>query len=152
MSIYHSQFKSEVPAIKRPTSSIDKAVIYMIENYTKPISLVEVAEAAGVSKYKLIRDFHRYRHQSPMKWLRSYRILRSIDIMRHRPNLAIKEIAYLSGFMNSAHFSRIFKQHLKMTPIAYRRYIIESGLHEVQVSLAHGAANKDIEYSAAALA
>ncbi|MFW7381879.1 MAG: helix-turn-helix domain-containing protein [Oligoflexus sp.] len=125
MSIYQSSKETKVFYGPHKMSPVDHAVQFMIENYASSINLADIAQASGISKFKLIRRFHQSRHQTPMKWLWTYRLLRSIELMRSHPNLSIKQIAYLSGFINQSHYSRMFKQHFKIAPVFYRRHFID---------------------------
>jgi AraC family transcriptional regulator len=38
-----------------------------------------------------------------------------------RDRLALKEIALLSGFSDQSHLNRVFRRHMNLTPVEYRK-------------------------------
>lgn len=93
---------------------------YLEGNYSKDISLDQLAEVFDLSKYKIIRLFEKEYHQTPMNYLRHYRIIQSIRYLS-QSKMTIKEIAQLVGFTDVNYFSKVFKKEMGRTPTDYRK-------------------------------
>jgi AraC family transcriptional regulator len=85
----------------------------------EPVSLAEIARAAGRHEIYLAREFRRYYTMSVGAYLRRLRIEHAARLLL-QPDLALSEIALASGFSSHAHLCREFKAHLGATPSQYR--------------------------------
>ena len=81
--------------------------MYLHQNYTRPISRWEIAEAVGVSEDYLSRVFHRDLNISPWDYLNRYRMLQSKHLLLNTTE-TIGSIARQVGFKDQAYFSRVF--------------------------------------------
>ncbi len=98
---------------------IQKMIAFIQENYAQAISLAEIAQSAGVSKSEAARCFETYLHQSPGRYLSSYRLEAAQAMLLHE-SYTIAEVAEKCGFGSSSYFCKIFKRELKITPLQYR--------------------------------
>ncbi len=111
-------FGSEVlPA--HTSALVKRAVAYLHQNYARPLSRWEIAEAVGVSEDYLTRIFNRELQISPWDYLNRYRILQAQALLRSSTR-SIAEIAHLAGFKDQAYFSRVFSKQTGISPQAYR--------------------------------
>jgi AraC-like DNA-binding protein/nitrogen-specific signal transduction histidine kinase len=102
------------------TSGLAKgALAYLHQNYTRPISRWEIAEAVGVSEDYLSRVFNRELNISPWDYLNRYRVLQSKQLLLHTTE-AIGVIARQVGFKDQAYFSRVFHKVTGLSPQAFR--------------------------------
>ena len=102
------------------TSALVKhAVAYLHQNYSRPLSRWEIAEAIGVSEDYLTRVFNRELEISPWDYLNRFRILRAKTLLRGTSR-SIAEIAHLVGFKDQAYFSRVFNKQSGVSPQGYR--------------------------------
>ncbi len=85
------------------------------------LSLQEVSKSLEVHPAYLSREFSKYfDNQNFGDYLRKLRIDRAIKLMRETDyNMA--EVAYLTGFSDQSHFTRIFKKLWGMSPSAYKK-------------------------------
>ena len=84
------------------------------------ISLEDLAEHLGLS---LSRTSHVLKEEFGKNFselVNAARVKRACDLLL-TTQLAIKSIAILSGFSNEYYFNRVFKQHTKLPPGAYRK-------------------------------
>lgn len=79
-----------------------------------------VAEALGVSRSHLNRSFHQQHGCNPAEWLRRRRVFSACQPLRDSRK-PIAEIALELGYADQAHFSRVFRQSVGMTPLRYRQ-------------------------------
>ncbi|HOJ78153.1 MAG TPA: response regulator [Bacillota bacterium] len=118
------QFINSVKQYTLPQSSatIRKALVYIQANFTRNLSLEEVAEHVGVSKSYLCRIFPEHIGEHFSTYLQRLRIERAKELLRFT-NDHIYEIASKVGFWNSRYFSKVFHELVGMTPADYRRIL-----------------------------
>lgn len=114
---------SESPAHRLHTiQSITKACCYIAENCQKNLTLEEVAEYAGISKFHFSRSFKEYTQTSFCDYLAIQRIQKAI-ILFENPEISIAEAAFQSGFGSIASFNRCFRKYKNCTPSSYRNLL-----------------------------
>ncbi|GGH64585.1 hypothetical protein HNQ91_002264 [Filimonas zeae] len=85
------------------------------------LSLKEVSKDLDMNPSYLSREFSRYfDNLSYGEYIRKIRIERAIELLTHS-SYALTEIAYLTGFSDQSHFTRIFKQQTGKTPTEYKK-------------------------------
>ena len=103
---------------------IARAVDYIRELDPKQsannISLDELAEIAGLSKYHFLRQFSSAVGMTPGAYLRTLRLCQAARKLR-TTDMPILEIALSVGFADHPSFSRAFARHMGMTPSEYQR-------------------------------
>lgn len=104
----------------RASTTIRKALVYIQANFTRDLTLAEVADRAGVSKSYLSRIFPAYVGERFSQYLQRLRLERAKELLRFTDE-RIYEIAARVGFWNSRYFSRVFHDAVGMTPADYRR-------------------------------
>jgi signal transduction histidine kinase/DNA-binding response OmpR family regulator len=99
---------------------VRKAMAYIHEHHTAPISLKDVARSVGVSKEYLARCFHQETGMTLVTYLNRYRIDQAkARLAAGQQNLT--EIGLDVGFSSGPYFSRVFRQEVGMSPSEYRR-------------------------------
>jgi YesN/AraC family two-component response regulator len=99
---------------------VKRASAYIHQNYDRPITRQEIAEAVGASKDYLSDIFHRELGLSPWDYLNRYRILHAEALLRQTDN-SITHVAYQVGFNDLSYFGRIFHKIVGLTPRAYKK-------------------------------
>ncbi len=79
------------------------------------LSLDQLAERFGVSKYHFIRLFRRYAGVTPMQYFQQLRLQKACRLLSAR-QLTVAQIADQLGYSSPYHFSRSFKQHYGISP------------------------------------
>ena len=90
------------------------------ERYHTPLTVDDLASAAGVSRTCLHVSFSRVLEESPMEYLRNVRIRHAISIIRHT-NETLDAVAERTGFHSASHLSRHIKAATGSPPGALRR-------------------------------
>lgn len=98
---------------------VKNAMAYIEANYTKKLTLGEVAEKTYVSQWHLSKLLNRHTGQSFSDILNHVRIERAKELLQD-PALRIGEIAEKVGFLDIAHFSRVFKKQEGISANEYR--------------------------------
>ncbi|WP_254561024.1 AraC family transcriptional regulator [Dyadobacter diqingensis] len=92
----------------------------MEANYMYNLSLTEYAKIANRSLATFKREFKSLFYTTPAKWLMDRR-LDFAQLMLDTTRKNIGEIMSESGFENSSHFSRVFKEKFGASPLNYRK-------------------------------
>jgi AraC-like DNA-binding protein len=85
------------------------------------LRLTEAADTLQVNPTYLSREFARYfDNLSFGEYIRKLRLEKAQQLL-DTTAYSVGEIAYLTGFSDQSHFTRIFKQHMGQSPAAYRK-------------------------------
>lgn len=101
---------------------VKNAISYIEENYTKKLTLGEVAEKTYVSQWHLSKLLNRHMGQSFSEILNHVRIEHAKELLKD-PALRIGDISEQVGFLDLAHFSRVFKKQEGISANEYRNRI-----------------------------
>ncbi|MDG3439490.1 helix-turn-helix transcriptional regulator [Nitrospirillum amazonense] len=112
--------ESAPPAAMLSSAAMRRAFAYVEDRGMEKISLAELAEAAGVNRFHLVKIFKKEVGMSPMRYLERLRIERAKELIR-AAELPLADIAYAVGFSDQSHFTRRFRHHVGCTPAAYAR-------------------------------
>ena len=97
------------------------ALKYILGNYSSPdLNSREIADAIGVSEVHLRRIFKAHASDSPMRYASFLRIEKAKNLLLES-NLAVCDVARLSGFSDPYYFSREFKKSVGITPTGYKK-------------------------------
>jgi len=99
--------------------SISSAINFIDNNFQSPISLDNIVEASGLSKYHFTRLFHKSINVTPIQYLTNSRINKSIELLKN-DKLSIEDIALNVGFSNGNYFGKVFRASLGISPGEYR--------------------------------
>ena len=87
------------------------------------LSLKEISKSLDIHPAYLSREFSKYfDNLSFGDYIRKQRIEKAIELLNNY-SYSLTEIAYLTGFSDQSHFTRIFKLHTGKSPSVYRREI-----------------------------
>lgn len=116
---YYEEVPAEGWGAQRKMTQLKKALAVIETQYAGPITLDELADAAGMTPKYFCRFFSDMTGYTPINYLNYHRIEVAAFQMaagRH----SVTEIAYECGFNDLSYFIRVFKKYKGMTP---KRYI-----------------------------
>ncbi|HKI11211.1 MAG TPA: AraC family transcriptional regulator [Candidatus Acidoferrum sp.] len=102
------------PGLKR---SLDRARVILEERINELITLDELAKAAALSRFHLVRSFAQQFGLPPHAYQIHVRIKRACHLLRD--GLHCVEVAPSVGFADQSHFTRHFKRIMGVTPSVY---------------------------------
>ncbi|MGQ0760818.1 MAG: helix-turn-helix transcriptional regulator [Acidobacteriota bacterium] len=107
--------------VSKPTPPrwLEPAREFLHSHFSGPMTLSEVARAAGTHPTHLARVFRQYYHCTMGEYVRRLRIefaCREASLT----DATLVDIALAAGFYDQSHFSRTFKQIMGLTPGQYR--------------------------------
>jgi AraC-like DNA-binding protein len=88
--------------------------------FDRDLNMSSIANLLNISVSSLSRAFRRY-GVSTMRHVNALRLEHAGQLLADRSDLAIGDVAMRCGFVDSAHFSRVFKQKYRMTPRQYAK-------------------------------
>lgn len=100
--------------------TITKNMVGFIQkNYSRKISLMEIAASGAVGQSKCCKLFAKYFSQTPNGYLTQYRLNKSIELL-HDTDQSITEIALSVGFGSASYYAETFRKWIGKSPTEYR--------------------------------
>jgi AraC family transcriptional regulator len=101
------------------TRTFGQVMEYVNTYLDRPITLNDLAQIAGMSRFYFCRLFKQTTGISPHQYIIQQRVERAQQLLLTTP-LGISEIAFACGFANQSHLTRYFKRITKVTPTVFR--------------------------------
>lgn len=93
---------------------------YVADNFTREISLHEIARTANFSVYHFTRFFKETTGMTFIQYLNNYRISKAVNYLTETDD-PITEVAFRSGFDSIKTFNRVFKQLKGCSPSSFKK-------------------------------
>lgn len=122
----HFHNNREVSTITQPIESCRQ---FIHAQFAESIGLDEMAAAAGISKFHLIRQFDQLLGITPTRYLIKVRLEKAVLLLIHQTGMDLEEVAQQVGFSCGNYFGKVFKKYTGMTPAVFR-----SSYHPFEVS------------------
>ena len=97
------------------------AKAYIDANYTKKLTIEEVAEHVHTSLSQFNRSFKKYYQETPYQYLLNLK-LEAAKILLTSSRFSIKKIALELGFCDEHYFSNVFRQRVGVSPSKYAEF------------------------------
>lgn len=117
---YISSILVRESTINRYSKPVQEIVNYVNLHYGEKIMLGDVAEKIHLSRTYVSVLFKKETGENFSDYLQCVR-LKKAGILLKNTRQSIQEIADTTGFFDSAHFNRSFKEYYKCSPIEYRK-------------------------------
>ena len=109
----HAQVAAPCPA------SLQQVKEYIRAHFQRALTVMELAQVAGLSRAHLTRAFTNAFHTPPHVYLNAVRIAHAQTLMR--AGVALAEVAASCGFADQSHFARRFKGSTGVAPAVWRQ-------------------------------
>ncbi len=109
-------FRSE----NRREHYFQKAVQYIGLNYSRRISVREIADYIGIDRTYLYSIFKSILGKSPEDYVIAFRMTKACELMQDE-TLAIGDVSRSVGYEDPLLFSKMFKKYKYLSPSAYRK-------------------------------
>jgi AraC-like DNA-binding protein len=117
---YLQKQKSESPKTPKWAKELKEIIQDQIDTNLS-LSLKEISEGLQIHPSYVSREFSKYfSNLSFGEYIRKLRIEKAVDLLTS-PDHSLSEIAYLTGFSDQSHFTRIFKAHIGQNPSDFRK-------------------------------
>ena len=108
------RFQDIHPLFDDAFQRLNKAVLGQVD-------IRQMAAETGISQKTFIDLFNKHIGISPLKYLHAKTVIRSLKQLRNPKSVSLTQVALEHGFFDQPHFIRVFKSHMGMTPLAYRK-------------------------------
>ncbi|AJH01931.1 AraC family transcriptional regulator [Clostridium beijerinckii] len=105
-------------------SYADKALDYIYNHFSYDIKISDIAKYVGIDRTYLYKIFIEEYNISPQQYLISFRLNTAVNLLE-TTKMNITEISYSCGFRDTPTFYKHFKKQFNVTPIQYRKSIID---------------------------
>ena len=129
MELREYQLKQQQMAMDVDDEKIDEysekfgtVLKYIDNNYMYDISLDQLADVAGYSKYHFSRIFKQYNSMSYLQYINARRT-KATEQLLLGPDIPITEVAMRAGFKSLTTFNRIFKEIKHCTPTDFKKLL-----------------------------
>lgn len=102
---------------------VKNALTYIESNYKDRLKLADVADNVYVSQWHLSKLLNKYTGQNFSEILNNVRMEQAKGLLEN-PSLRIGDIAEEVGFLDMAHFSRVFKKTVGISANEYRNTVL----------------------------
>jgi AraC-like DNA-binding protein len=92
----------------------------MLANFAYNLQLCDYAQLCNMSLSSFKRSFKTVFNTSPGKWLCEKKVKRAAQVLR-TSDKSIGQVALDTGFEDTSHFIKVFKQQFGATPLNYRK-------------------------------
>ncbi|WP_339068050.1 GlxA family transcriptional regulator [Teredinibacter turnerae] len=117
--LYETAHAGDQIAKMHPDEVIVQAVHWLSENYHTDVNVSELAARFDMSVRTFNRRFKLATDTTPLSYLQDLRIKNAQELLKST-NLNLSEIMFRVGYQDIAHFTRLFKRILGLTPTQYR--------------------------------
>lgn len=125
--IYLSKTESITQFVKssepQENPSIQKALNYIAENYSKNITVKELAKLANLSEKRFIGNFTLTVGLAPGQYITQCKMKKAAELISYTDK-KISEIAQFLGYGDQYSFSKAFKKNFGESPTEFRKNII----------------------------
>jgi len=125
LNVFNEHFKNK-PGSKNKIPAWAQELKETIQDHIDTsMSLKEISKGLDISASYLSREFSKYFEDLSFgDYIRKQRIEKAIGMMENK-TYSLTDIAYLTGFSDQSHFTRIFKKNTGQNPSAYRKKIVK---------------------------
>ena len=116
---YTASFLNQTPQHYHGDETVVEIQDWLHNAYHEPLTLEIIAAKYQLSVRTLNRRFKAATGRSPMQYLQQIRMDTAKELLRNS-NLAVAEIAFNTGYVDSSHFAAQFRKSMSVSPSAYR--------------------------------
>lgn len=98
---------------------LKKMLSYIYDNYQNDISVMDIANAANISKSECFRCFRLMIEKKPIEFLNEYRLKKSLELLS-ATDMSVTEVCLSCGFEHISYFGKLFREVYGMSPREYR--------------------------------
>lgn len=114
-----TQIHTALPARDMNAYRYQLATQYMRDNYTRPLTLDEVAAGLHICGRQLQRIFEEHAHETFSSYLEGYRLAQVCIALTH-VDQTVEQVAIAHGFSSGSYLHYVFKKRMGITPLQYR--------------------------------
>jgi len=121
------EFSGDANAEYKSIKLMAEACLYISQNCTKSLTLDDISQHMGFSKFHFSHLFKTYTNMTFIDFLTTERIKRA-EFLISNPKAQIIDIAFDSGFSSISSFNRAFKKIKGISPSEFRKTLINDNV------------------------
>jgi len=112
---------SKIPQeIRSEQAAMQRIIEFLRKEHTSPVRVTKLARECGMSRYAFSRLFRSSHGVSCREYVMRLRI-ETASRMLESPHESVTEVAIAAGFSDASYFARIFRKHMRKSPIEYAK-------------------------------
>ncbi len=117
----YNKFIKEQSSRKKTPAWVNELKQIIQDQIDTNLTLTEISKSLEINPSYLSREFSKhFNNLSFGEYTRKLRIEKAVELI-HQNKYSLTQIAYLTGFSDQSHFTRIFKQHTGKSPSLYKK-------------------------------
>jgi len=121
LDVFNNYLKKKPRSKKKTPSWVQELKEIIQDHIDTSLSLKEISKGLEINPSYLSRQFSKYFEDLSFgDYIRKQRIEKAKDLMETQ-KYSLTEIAYLTGFSDQSHFSRIFKKYTGKNPSSFKK-------------------------------
>lgn len=92
---------------------------FLEANFSKPLTLEEIAKAVGMSRYSLCHYYKQNCKSTVIAELKKIRIAKAKEMLRHSSD-SVEVISQNCGFDSPSYFGKLFREETGLSPLQWR--------------------------------
>lgn len=125
LNVFNNFLKDKAGSKKKTPAWAQELKELIQDHIDTNLSLKELSKGLEINPSYLSREFSKYFEDLSFgEYIRKLRIEKAMDLMQSS-SYSLTEIAYLTGFSDQSHFTRIFKKHTGRNPSAYKKSVLK---------------------------
>jgi len=123
LNVFHTYLKQKPGVGKKVPAWVQELKDTIQDHIDDNLTLKELSKGLDINPSYLSREFSKYFEDLSFgEYIRKLRIEKAKELMEN-PAYSLTEIAYLTGFSDQSHFTRIFKKHTGQSPSDYKKML-----------------------------
>ena len=103
-----------------PSARLKRVLDYIGAKLDEDLSLLVLANVAGMNLYYFARLFKQSTGLSPHRYVLEQRVTRAKQLLLHTPEMTVLEAGVRTGFGDQGHFTKVFRRFVGMNPTKFR--------------------------------
>jgi AraC-like DNA-binding protein len=127
LDVFNNYLKTPAGSKKKTPAWAQELKEIIQDHIDTNLSLKEISKSLEINPSYLSREFSKYFEDLSFgEYIRKQRIDKARELMSSSHSYSLTEIAYLTGFSDQSHFTRIFKKHTGKSPSSFKKDLIKS--------------------------
>lgn len=101
---------------------LNRSIDYIESNLLRPIYLIELSNAVGLSRMHFAAQFRAATGYTPNRYILRRKIAHAQNLLRN-PEMSVVNVALALGFRTQAHFTVVFKSIVGHPPAHWRKHV-----------------------------
>ncbi len=104
---------------KKHSGLVNEAKGFILDNYSHPIKIDDVAAQLFISPSHLSRLFRQELNCTVNDYITRVRVEQAVELMK-KPELSVAQVSQAVGFQSQSYFAKVFSKHIGVAPLIYR--------------------------------